>query len=97
MAKGLGSAIFVSALLILALGWTGSLANGGVFAGQEVVALAIIGLCSALAFYVVGRRTVSSQAKVIAVALTIWIALPIFLMSLPTAFCILFLPNASCL
>ncbi len=97
MARGLGSAILVSALLLLALGWTGALANGGVFAGRELIALAIIGLCSASVFYFIGRRTVSSQAKIIVVALAIWLALPLFLILLPTVFCILFLPNASCI
>lgn len=97
MVKGLFGAVLMSTVLLWLLGWTRALANDGVLAGLEFLTLAAVGLLAALVFVGFALRAGVPKAKTTLIAIVVWTVLPISIVVFPTAFCILFIPNTSCI
>jgi hypothetical protein len=97
MTRGLLLALVVTAVAIASLSVTGALANGGIFDGKEPFAIAGVAVLSGLAFYVAVRRAGLSKGKLVAGLATAVLVFPLLALFGPLAFCIAFLPNASCI
>jgi len=96
MLRGLVGAALISTLLLWTLGWSGALANEGVLAGWEWLALLVVGVLSALVFWAFARLGGLGTVKILVVGAVISMALPLLVLLAPTLFCILFMPNTSC-
>ena len=97
MVRGLLAALATTIALVVLLSFSGALANAGVLAGKEPFAIAALGVLSAFAFVLTVRRAGLSRPKLAAGIAAAAIVLPLLALLGPLAFCIAFLPNASCM
>ncbi len=97
MVRGLGFSLAFTVVAVLVLGYTRALANGGALSGYEPFAIAILGILSGAIFFLAVRGAAMSTAKLIAGVVTATLAFPALAFFGPLAFCVLFMPNTSCM
>jgi hypothetical protein len=97
MRRALLIALAVSLAGNLLLARSGSLANGGLFAGKELLAIGFIALMAGVAFLAAVRqaRPALGVAAIGFVVSSLGFSLLVLLG--PLAFCVAFMPNASCM
>jgi len=71
--------------------------NGGPLAGLELPAFVGVGLLAALAYYRIARSSVVSHVTLLVRSFVVAVSAPLSVLFGPMAFCMVFLPGASCM